>query len=112
MGKRCSKAITGALIFGASMTPAVASSINPGKVVAVYVTGAKALVDIAGSHTPPACAAASGNWAFDLTTPGGQAMYATAITAYSTKANVWVDGTGSCGDWIDRETISFIGLVP
>jgi hypothetical protein len=38
-------------------------------------------------------------------------MYATAMTAYSTKANVMVVGTGSCPDWGDRETINSIGLV-
>jgi len=110
MSKRFSKACACALILGASLTPAVASSINPGKVAAVYVYGTKGLVDIAGSHTAPACAV-SGQWAFDLTTASGQAMYATAMTAYSTKANVMVVGSGSCPDWGDRETINSIGLV-
>jgi len=89
---------------------AQASTIASGRITAVYISGSKGLVDATGSHTAPACAGSS-QWAFDLTTASGQAKYATALTAYSLKANVLITGTGSCPDWGDRETIDEIGVT-
>jgi hypothetical protein len=93
------------------LVPAGASILNSGKVVAVYAYGNKGLVDTSGSpSTQPSCATST-NWAFDLTTAAGQAKYATAMTAFTTHANILIFGAGTCGDWGDRETIEEIGLV-
>jgi len=47
-------------------------------------------------------------WAFNTNTLKGQAMLSTVLTAYATGKPVVVQGTGSCSDWADSETVEWI----
>lgn len=53
-------------------------------------------------------AAGGGEWAFDLNTEQGQAMYSMLLTAATSGFDVTVSGKGSCGAWGDREEPRYI----
>ena len=44
----------------------------------------------------------------DLATPGGRALYATALVAYLNPKPVNLVGTGDCGVWADTETVLYL----
>ena len=46
--------------------------------------------------TAPACATLPSTWAIDVTTAQGQAMVASAITAFSTGKRMYIGGSGLC----------------
>jgi hypothetical protein len=60
--------------------------------------------------TKPACSSLSQNsqWAFDVKTPAGRAMYATILTAFTTGKKLKVIGNNSCDTWYDRETVYYL----
>lgn len=57
----------------------------------------------------PACSVAD-RWVIDNTTPAGQAMLSTLLTAYSTGRQVRIEGTGNCDVWGDTESVFYIYL--
>jgi hypothetical protein len=65
----------------------------------------------AGVRTLPAapCQAAGlqNRWAFNASTPTGQAYLATLLTAYSLHKRIQIYGTGDCSAWGDTETVSY-----
>jgi hypothetical protein len=55
----------------------------------------------------PACATYfPTRWAFDSTTPAGQAKLSLLLTAYTTQKPIAVYGTATCSQWGDTETTS------
>lgn len=63
-------------------------------------------------QSTPQCA--SGNpvgWAVDNSTPQGQAIAASIITAFSTGKNIYISGTGSCPVWNSTsEQVFFVAV--
>lgn len=59
----------------------------------------------------PTCHTMPNRWAFDATTPAGQAMLSVILTAYSSGKRVDVHGTGLCSAWLDTETVEFINTI-
>lgn len=63
--------------------------------------------------SPPSCAAPLlTTWAVDVTTPQGQAIVATVITAYSMGKKIYISGTGSCPSFQPNgESVFFIATA-
>jgi hypothetical protein len=67
----------------------------------------------AGTRTAvPACAITLPNtWAIDVTTPQGQAIAASIITAFSTRKKVYIGGLGTCPVFQpNAESVFFIAV--
>lgn len=59
--------------------------------------------------SPPTCATQSTRWAFDATTPAGQAKLAFLLSAKATNASIQVSGLNTCSVWGDTETVDYFG---
>lgn len=100
-------ATVGALGFGGV---AMASGSGSGYVVGINSEAGTGKFQTNGGHpNAPACAT-TGRWAIDVTTPAGQAMWSTVLTAYSQNRAVTVGGTGQCNVWGDSETVQWVQL--
>lgn len=86
-----------------------ASEAGPGTVHALHVMpNGTILFHLTGSRTsPPACHTMSNRWAFDGTTPAGQAKLALLLSAYAAQKPIVVYGTNACPDWADTETVKY-----
>ena len=91
------------------VTPAYASVSSAGTVNNVLaIREGKLFFNQSGTHDQrPACATAD-RWVVDMSTPGGQIIAATVLTAYAQNRTVGVAGTGSCADWGDTESVENI----
>lgn len=59
----------------------------------------------------PACATLSTTWAIDVSTPQGQAMAASVITAFSTGRTMYIGGLDSCSTFQpNAETVFFLAI--
>jgi hypothetical protein len=90
--------------------PAAASSAQ-GKVSRVYMVYGVAMIllDTPPRAGVPACGAGNGTrWAFNATTPAGQAMLSVILTAYASGRPVSIYGTNTCLDWGDTESIEWM----
>lgn len=89
--------------------PALASEASMGTVYGVLAhdTGNAFFYQTGTRTARPACATED-RWVFGITTPTGQAMMATLLTAYATGRNVTIQGTGVCSVWSDTETVQSI----
>lgn len=60
----------------------------------------------------PACA---GNfptrWSFNASTPGGQSVLSTILTAYATNKPIYVSGKGVCDVAGDTESVGYLYIV-
>ena len=86
-----------------------ASTAGPGLVHNIYIMeNGVVLFHLIGPRTAqPACNTASPErWAFDSTTPAGQAKLSFLLTAYTTQKPIAVHGTATCTQWGDTETTS------
>jgi hypothetical protein len=95
------------LISSASSVHAVGVSTGP---VGAVLAGENAVVFFnSGTHqNKPACSTVANDWAINLATPGGKALLATLLTAYSLKKSIYVSGKGVCDAWPDRETVNYL----
>ncbi|WP_420009671.1 hypothetical protein [Xanthomonas sacchari] len=57
------------------------------------------------------CAVAPTDWAFETLSDHGKAMYAMLLSAASQGKPVFVQGSGDCKDWSDRERPMFIKIA-
>lgn len=58
---------------------------------------------------PAPCATSyNGRWAFNASTPAGQVLMASILTAYSSHIKIAVTGGGYCNTWPDSEDVAFI----
>jgi len=97
----------GALGFG---TAAMAAGSGSGNITGINSEAGTGKFQTNGGHpNAPACAT-TGRWAVDVTTPAGQAMWSTVLTAYSQNRAVTVGGTGQCNVWGDSETVQWVQL--
>lgn len=93
---------------------AEASTSAPSKVYNITITanGIAYFFQEASRTGYPACA---GNfparWAFNASTPGGQAVLSTILTAYATNKPVFVAGTGACDVAGDTESVGYLYIV-
>jgi hypothetical protein len=61
--------------------------------------------------TPPCASGAPNNWAIDLSTPSGQALAASVITAFSSGKTMDIVGTNTClAAQPDVEQVSYISI--
>jgi hypothetical protein len=60
--------------------------------------------------TPPACDT-QGRFAFNVTTPVGQAALSGLLTAFASHKPVAITGTGACTDWSDSETMQYFSVT-
>ena len=99
------------LIAGLLATGGIAnaSEAGPGMVHALYVmNNGTVLFHLTGSRTSmPACATMAGRWAFDGTTPAGQAKLAFLLSAYAAQKSIVIYGANACPDWGDTETVNY-----
>lgn len=100
-------AIAGMLGYAAT---AVAGGSGSGFIVGINSEAGSGKFQTNGGHpNAPACAT-TGRWAVDVTTPAGQAMWSTILTAYSQNRPVTVGGFGQCNVWPDSETVQWVQL--
>ncbi len=59
------------------------------------------IFDVQNHIAPPACS--SHQWAFDVNTAPGKAMYSLLLTAAAQGKDVWIYGADDCNAWGDRE---------
>lgn len=87
-----SSALIGGSAHASATGPVLVTSVTPTNYGMVY------FIHGPGVRSPaPSCGAANGTrFAFNITTPSGQAMLSTLLTAFATHKPVTVMGTGSC----------------
>ncbi len=97
------KAILGfslAMISCSSFAVGVAN----GQVDLLLINSSNYLMFSAGAKTgAPGCNSVANQWAVSLDTAKGKSMYALLLQAQSQGKSVYVEGSGACTDWPDRE---------
>ena len=63
-----------------------------------------------GITTPPPCAAELNRMTGNASTPGGKAVLAVAMLAYSTGSTVFAQGTGACTEYSSIESLAILVL--
>ena len=105
---RCGIAATSAVML-MSAGPLQASTSGSGSISNVIVVTGKVFFNLSGTRdTRPACATVPERWAFDATTPAGQALMAALLTFEARGKQISVIGTGTCPDWSDTESALYI----
>lgn len=95
-----------------SSRAAFASVAGPGSVSNINAASTSDITFlVAGTRTAPPTCATNTRLVFKTNTPGGQAMLATMLTAYSQGRDLLVFGTGACTDITDSETVSYFAVV-
>lgn len=98
-----------AALVQASM--ASASVTGPGYLWQYLVLNGVAFIWHNGTRsTPPSCDT-QGRFAFNVTTPAGQAALAGILTAFASHKPVVITGTGACTDWSDSETMQYFSVT-
>lgn len=91
---------------------AIAGSAS-GHVSRILVHAPGVVMFDAGNHSGrPACSKVGNEWAFSLTTQQGKSMYALLLSAANLDIPVYVQGTGKCSAWGDREDVYFMLMDP
>lgn len=101
-----SAALAVSLLAGGS---AAASEAGPGLIHNIYIMeNGVVLFHLTGDRTTlPTCGTPNpSRWAFDSTTPAGQAKLSFLLTAYTSQKPIAIHGMGTCPQWADTETIS------
>lgn len=90
-------------------SPASASDAGPGVIHNIYVmdngvvlfhlTDDRTTLPAFGTPNPS-------RWAFDSTTPAGQAKLSFLLTTYTSQKPIAIHGTAACPHWADTETVS------
>ena len=70
-------------------------------VVLFHLTGSRTSVPACGTYFPD-------RWAFDSTTPAGQAKLSFLMTVYASQKPIGIHGTSACSNWADTETVSYL----
>ena len=94
-------------ILLAFINPYANSGDGAGKVTRIYAhdkdDGKGVIMFNVESHTNPPEECPGHEWAFDLSTELGKAMYALLLSAAAQGKSVIVKGAGDCAAWGDRE---------
>ena len=93
-------------------SPIFAGESQPGLVgTIVENNSSRAFFTSSGARiSRPSCATYD-RWVMDTSQSAGQAMLTMLLTAYSLGKQVYVYGTGACGQWGDSESIDYIRIV-
>lgn len=114
MKKLIALCISGLLLSSLS-SPVQASDSGVGTVGEIIITqGGIVLFTHSGTRTAaPSCQAANipQRWAFNSTTPAGQARLAALLTLKSAGKPFWLTGTAACSDWGDTESVSYFIIL-
>ncbi|MGR4866950.1 hypothetical protein [Caulobacter sp. LARHSG274] len=98
------------MLVAALLTPAlaVASSTGAGHISVIQVMdGGVVLFNHDGDRTAlPGCATNQGRWAFDGSTPAGQAKLAVLMSAYALNKRIVITGLGACNQFGGMESVS------
>ena len=89
---------------------AQASTQADGRISRIHIlSGGQAIFfsDGARTATPP-CHTITDRWAFNVTTPTGQAILSLLLSAQTSGRRVMVQGNGNCEVWSDTETVNMI----
>jgi len=70
-------------------------------VVLFHLTGSRTSLPACGTYFPT-------RWAFDSTTPAGQAKLSFLMTVYASQKPIGIHGTSTCPNWADTETVSYL----
>ena len=70
-------------------------------VVLFHLTGSRTSLPTCGAYFPT-------RWAFDSTTPAGQAKLSFLMTVYASQKPIAVYGTSTCPNWGDTEAVSYL----
>ena len=93
--------------------PASAMDANSGFILNVNVQQEGAAIfyvsNLAGAW--PTCAATFARFAISTSTPAGQAMFATILSAVKTHTTVTIHGKGNCDIWGDSESVEYISIT-
>jgi hypothetical protein len=89
-------------------TPGLASSSGYGTISTILVLDGKVFFNHTGSRTASPPCATQNRWVFNGATSQGQAMLSVLMTAYATGKQIAIDGSGTCPDWGDTETVRYI----
>ena len=96
-----SMSLTSTSAIAGSQTGLVTSAISA-------TPDGKTIFSMTGTHTSnPACSTTS-RWAFDNTTPSGQAVLSQVLSAISMGRTLQVVGTGACTNWADSEDARYV----
>ena len=87
-----------------------------GKVGRVYVNAvSKVFFDVGVHNNPPACQSQNNQtileFAIDLNTTAGEAMYALIMSAKGLDKDVQVVGSNDCSAWADREGVQYLYIT-
>jgi hypothetical protein len=96
------------VVIGSNDTFADGSS--EGNVSPLYTQSNKAFFGAGIHNDKPACSTAAEEWAVDISTATGKAMYAMLLTAYTLNTEIVIIGTGECTTWADREDVRYMRL--
>lgn len=94
--------------------PAMASSSNQAYVGEIFgMARGVVLFNHAGVRsTLPSCGTPNPvRWAFDVTTPAGQARLSMLLSAKAMHLPIMIYGTGACTDWGDTETVDYFVVL-
>lgn len=95
-----------------SSGPANAADSNGGTVLNVYVQQEGAAIFVVNNITGswPSCATSS-RFVINTTTPAGQALFSTLLSAVKAHTPVTVHGEGVCNIWGDSESVEFLAVA-
>ena len=98
-------------LFSASAVQA--ANTGPGLVTNLYVQNGVVVFQVSGNVAGswPACAVTQ-RYAIDVTTAAGQAYYSAVLSAKMAGKPILVFGNGSCTNWGDSESISYVQIIP
>lgn len=104
-----------ALLCSLLLTPCLgwSNGSTSGRIVNILAAATTAVVFISvDSHiNKPACSTVGNDWALDVSTVQGRAVYALILTAQAQSRAIQIIGTNDCSVWGDRETISGVSLA-
>lgn len=104
--------LVAALVLLVAGSSAQASQAPGGYISKIIVMGDVIFFTLDGERTAtPACHTISGRWAFNVTTPAGQAKFAFLLSAYNTHKKIGIAGADNCAVWNDTESVSWFWIV-
>jgi hypothetical protein len=82
-----------------------------GQIKSILITKNNILMFDSGiKNQPPNCQTVANQWAVDLSTSSGKAIYALLLSAQVQDKEVVVVGQNSCAVWPDRETVDYLWI--
>ena len=82
--------------------------------ITIMVANSEGIGFIYPAASPPAYATCASQlrYAINLATPGGQGMWATALTSFKTHSQVSFLGKNTCDVWGDTESLEYVWAYP